>query len=63
VCSLSNQTTDPGEGIYTWAAGDTAFIGTYKLEFEVNSGSGNIETFPNDAYLTVEILDDLDEVG
>jgi hypothetical protein len=48
---------------YTWQAGDTTEPGGYYAEFEVTYAGGEIETFPNDGYLTVAILDDLETVG
>lgn len=57
VCTVVSATT--GEVSYTWAAGDTAVNGSYNTEFEINWGSGRIETVPNDSYKTVEIKDDL----
>ncbi|MDP1793194.1 MAG: BppU family phage baseplate upper protein [Acidimicrobiales bacterium] len=39
---------------YEWAEGDTDAAGVYQAEFELRSG-GDVTTFPNDAYLTIEI--------
>lgn len=49
------------EGIvqYNWIAGDTAGIGFYQAEFQVTYADGNIETFPNNNYIGVEIVDDI----
>ena len=44
---------------YTWAAGDTDTIGSFQAEFEVTYPDDSIETFPNDGYIRVEILDDI----
>lgn len=45
ACSIS----DPTNGVvsYAWVTGDTAFTGTYTLEFEVTWTGGGIQTFPN----------------
>ena len=44
---------------YNWQVGDTATIGSYQAEFEVTYSGGTVETFPNDGYIRIEILDDL----
>lgn len=56
-----DQVVNKGKATYTWAVGDTAVIGTYDVEFEVNWGGSpaKIETFPNTGYLSLEIKDDL----
>ena len=51
----------PLEGIvrYNWAADDTDTIGSYQAEFEVTYFDASIETFPNDGYIRVEVIDDI----
>jgi predicted dehydrogenase len=44
---------------YNWIADDTVTIGSYQAEFEVTYPDGTIETFPNDGYIRVEIIDDI----
>ena len=44
---------------YAWASGDTATAGMYSAEFEITYGDGSIETFPNNDYIRVEIIDDI----
>jgi 5-hydroxyisourate hydrolase-like protein (transthyretin family) len=44
---------------YSWAAGDTATVGTYQAEFQVTYADATIETFPNDSYISVQIVDDI----
>lgn len=44
---------------YNWAAEDTDSVGTYQAEFEVTYADGSIETFPNDGYIAVQIVDDI----
>ena len=44
---------------YNWIADDTDTIGSYQAEFEVTYSDGTIETFPNNGYIRVEIIDDI----
>jgi hypothetical protein len=44
---------------YDWLAADTAEIGSYQAEFEVTYADASIETFPNDGYIRVKIIDDV----
>ena len=44
---------------YDWQSGDTATIGSYLAEFEVTYADATVETFPNDGYIRVEIIDDI----
>jgi hypothetical protein len=57
----ADQVTNKGKGTYTFLASDTSVIGAYDLEFEVNWGGSpaKIQTFPNDGYLSLVIVDDL----
>jgi len=48
-----------GQVKYTWAADDTDTIGSYQAEFEVTFGDGSVETFPNNGYVLIEIIDDI----
>lgn len=56
-----NQTANRGRGTYTWASGDTATVGIYDVEFEVNWGGSppRLETFPNTGYESLEIKAEL----
>ena len=47
---------------YDPVAGDVAVSGSYQQEWEVTYASGKKLTFPNGAYNTVTIMDDLDNV-
>jgi hypothetical protein len=38
---------------------DTAEVGSYLAEFEVTYTDSTVETFPNDKYIRVEIIDDI----
>jgi len=57
VCTID----DAVEGIvsYSWQAGDTDTIGTYRVLFEVTYFDGGIETFPNKGYLSVIVTPEL----
>lgn len=44
---------------YNWVAADTDTAGTYQAEFEVTYADASIETFPNDGYIVVQIIDDI----
>lgn len=52
-------TPDNGIVQYDFASQDTEKTGTYKAEFEVTYSDARIETFPNDGYISVVILDDI----
>jgi hypothetical protein len=52
-------TADQGLVRYDWQADDTAAIGSYLAEFEVTYADATVETFPNDRYIRVEIIDDI----
>lgn len=53
--------TDGANGVveYRWASGDTDTPGEYDAEFEVTYSGGGVETFPNDGFLTVKVLEDI----
>lgn len=58
VGTITNAATGTVE--YVWQPGDTDDPGTYEAEWEVVWDPGKIETFPNDGYKEVLLLDDLD---
>ena len=49
-----------GSGIvqYAWSGGDTDTLGSFEAEFEVTFTGGEIESFPNNKFVQVEITDD-----
>lgn len=51
----------PAAGVvqYNWIADDTDTIGSYQAEFEVTYPDSTVETFPNDGYVRIEIIDDI----
>ena len=48
-----------GEVTYDWTSGDTDTVGTYEMECEVVWNDGKAETFPNNDYWEVSIVDDI----
>lgn len=48
-----------GEVWVVWAPGETDTTGVYRAEFEVVYEDGRRETFPNDGYISIQILKDL----
>ena len=44
---------------YNWGGTDTNTIGSYQGEFQVTYPDATIETFPNDGFVHIEILDDI----
>jgi len=49
----------PGEVWHVWVPGDTDTAGIYQAEFRVEYMDGRKETFPNDGYISIQILDSL----
>ncbi len=48
-----------GEVWVVWAPGETDISGIYRAEFEVIYKDGRHETFPNNGYVSIQILNDL----
>lgn len=48
-----------GQVLVVLEAVDVGTAGTYRAEFEATYGDGRKQTYPNDGYLTIEILPDL----
>lgn len=49
-----------GRVSYAFTTADTDTVTLYNAEFEINWGGGQISTFPNVGYFTVEITQELD---
>jgi len=58
---ISVENASTGAISYAWDDEDTLVAGTYQLEVEVDWGLGRIETFPNDSYKEVILIEQLDE--
>lgn len=48
-----------GEVWLVWQSEETQVTGLYRIEFRVTYQDGNRETFPNDGYLMVKIMERL----
>jgi hypothetical protein len=57
-CEIS-ETPATGEVTYAWGTIDTNTVGTFDAEIEITWSDGKAETFPNNDYWEVEIVDDL----
>jgi len=44
---------------YQWSSGDTDEIGNFEAEIQVEFADGNIETFPNDGYVEIQVMEDI----
>jgi hypothetical protein len=51
-----------GHVSYDWETEDLDTAGPYYGEWQVTFADASVETFPNDGYFTVAIIDDLGEV-
>lgn len=61
IVSRAAHIEDPtaGEVWVVWAPGETDIAGVYRAEFEVVYQDGRRETYPNDGYISIQILNDL----
>ncbi len=45
---------------YDWVVADTATIGVFNGEFEIDWGAAGLQTVPNDKYFDIVVVADLD---
>lgn len=45
---------------HNWSTAHTDTPGEYAVEFEIAWSDGGIETVPNDGYMTINVVEDLD---
>jgi hypothetical protein len=45
---------------HNWSTAHTGTPGEYEVEFEIAWNDGGIETVPNDGYVTINVVEDLD---
>ena len=57
------QDAGAGEVWVVWVPGDTDISGIYRAEFKVTYLDGRKETFPNDGYIGINIMNDLGRSG
>jgi hypothetical protein len=57
-CFLVTDGED-GRVEYRWTAGDTDTPGVYQCEYQVTYVGGGVQTFPEDGFLSVEIVAEL----
>jgi hypothetical protein len=57
-----DQAGHRGELTYEWEPEDTAWVGTYRGEFETTFTDGSIQTFPTRGHIWVKIHSDLEAV-
>lgn len=61
IDAVATITDAPGGKMeYAWVSGDTATIGSYRAEFEITYPGPVVLTLPNNSYLPIEIISDLD---
>ncbi len=44
---------------YSWGTADTRTAGNYEAEIEIVWANGTVETFPNDSYWDITVVDDI----
>lgn len=56
---LASSVADAEDGVVEHTLSGELPVGVYRVEVEVSSGS-DVITFPNDSYVTLEVIRDLD---
>ena len=61
IISRAVEIEDAAEGkvLFVPEPGETSTAGTFRGEFEATFEDGRVETYPNDGYISIEILPDL----
>lgn len=59
VVTRSNQSTDPGEWTWQLEAGDLSLRGEYLVELQVDWDGTRSQSFPQDGYQRLYVLDQL----
>lgn len=57
ACTVVDAAT--GRISYAWDAADTDTAGIFEAEVEVTFSDGTVESFPNDGFQRVEVIEDL----
>jgi hypothetical protein len=57
--SAAITSASTGVVTYNWGTADARTVGSYEAEIEIVWANGTIETFPNDSYWTVSVVDDI----
>lgn len=48
-----------GKVTFTFSASNTDTVGEYEGEFQVTFAGGGIQTYPNNKYIEIEVVDDI----
>lgn len=61
ISAVTATISDAANGVvtYAWGADDLDTVGEYEAEVEVTWNDGKKETFPNNGYWTVNVVDDI----
>jgi len=57
--SATITSASTGVVTYNWGTADARTAGAYEAEIEIIWANGTIETFPNDSYWDVTVVDDI----
>lgn len=44
---------------YVWASGDLDTVGEFEAQWEVTYSGGGVQTYPNDEYIPIIVVDDV----
>lgn len=54
ACTVTDE--ENGRVQYAWQSSDTETAGSFRGEFQVTYSGGDVETFPNNGYIRVNII-------